>query len=149
MSTSFIKMKFPNWFRVFILICASGTTILAGLYLGNAIKNSQLLVHPLKSLIFFALIFSSFWIVLKLLFYSLTVTNDGLIVNNIICSKKFVRWDEVVQIRRPIFRVPLDATYIILANGKKVLLVRSMENYKEVIQAIKAKISRGSRKWEI
>jgi len=80
---------------------------------------------------------SIFCAVIKLLFYSVTGTKRGLETNNIFGSNKIVKWDEIMEVRRPRFGIPNDFSYVISGKTEKLLLIRSMKNYKELIQLIK------------
>ena len=73
----------------------------------------------------------------RILFYSVIATDKGLQIRNLFGPSKSIIWDEVIEIRRPRFGIPGDFTYVFLADKKKIVLVRSMNNYKKLIQLIK------------
>jgi hypothetical protein len=64
-------------------------------------------------------------------------TDKGLVTNNLFGQSKSVRWDEIIEVKRPRFGIPADVTYVLSAKKKKVFLIRSMKNYNALIQLIK------------
>ena len=133
-----LKVSFPKWFVIFLSICGILTTSFFLSYIIWVIYHGQLASQMLRCAIFFSIILSGLWISLKVLFYSVTATERGLETDNIAGSNKLFLWDEIVEVRRPRFGVPIDFLYVISKNKDKLLLVRSMKNYKELIELIKA-----------
>ena len=61
---------------------------------------------------------------------------DGVIV---IEENKLLTWNEIVEVKRPRFGIPVDFAYVISKNKDRLRLIRSMNNYRELIQLIKNK----------
>ena len=80
----------------------------------------------------------SLWTLLKILFYTVTATKGGLLTDNLIGHKKYIRWGDILEIKKPSFGIPRDARYVITSDNKLILL-RSMTNYELLIQLIKEK----------
>jgi hypothetical protein len=129
-------MSFPKWLRITLTFCGTFTILFSVFYIVWATYNGQFFSQLLRCAIFFSMILGGFWFFAKLLFYSVTATERGLETDNILGSNKLFLWDEIVEIRRPRFGVPYDATYVISKNKAKLLLVKSMNNYSELIDVI-------------
>ena len=125
------------WFRIFISFCGLFTVIFITVYIVKVFYSGQLLLKLSRCLLLLAMMGSIFCAVIKLLFYSVTGTKRGLETNNIFGSNKIVKWDEIMEVRRPRFGIPNDFSYVISGKTEKLLLIRSMKNYKELIQLIK------------
>ena len=98
----------------------------------------NLLVSLNLSVILFIVVLGGFCF-FKLLFYSVTATKKGLETAKPIGSNQSFTWEEIIEVRRPRFGIPYDFSYVISKNKEKLLLVRSMQNYKELVELIKTK----------
>ena len=134
-----LKVSFPKWFMIFVSICGILTISFCLFYIIWVIYHGQLAYQLFRCSIFFSIILCGFWLSLKVLFYSVTATERGLETSNIVGPNKLFLWKEIVGVRRPRFGVPVDFSYVISKNKDKLLLVRSMKNYKELIELIKAR----------
>ena len=81
----------------------------------------------------------------KILFYSVVATESGILSFNSFGEGKLFDWTEIIEVKRPRFGIPYDFTYVISTDNEKMLLVRSMQNYKELIELIKAKAPKPKR----
>jgi hypothetical protein len=135
--SEYLEISFPRWFRICLAFCGIFTILLFAFYIVWVAYNGQLASRLLRCAIFTSVIVGIVWFFLKILFYSVTATDRGLEADNIVGANKVFLWDEIVEVRRPRFGIPHDATYVISRNNGKLLLVRSMKNYKEFIQLIK------------
>jgi len=134
-----LRISFPRWFVILLSFCGTVTIMFSVSYIGWVIYSGQLTSRLFRTVIFFSLVLGIFWFLSKILFYSVTATEGGLETDNIVGSKQMFLWDEIVEVRRPRFRIPKDASYVISKNKDKLLLVRSMTNYKELVQMIKVR----------
>ena len=139
MQSDDLKISFPMLFIALMSFCGLLTALGIGLYIFRVIYYGQMSSQLFPCLFGFFVILIILLFLLKILFYSVTATKKGLITANIIKSNKFLQWNEIVEVRRPRFGIPVDASYVISRNEGKLLLVRSMKNYKELIQMIKDK----------
>ena len=130
------KSSFPKWFVILGSICFVITLLFSTLYVVVVIYNNGISVFNMIILI---LLSSGYWFFIKILFYSITATDRGLKSNNPLGSSKEFIWEEIVEVRRPYFGIPYDLTYVVSKNNGKLLLIRSMQNYKEIIELIKIK----------
>jgi hypothetical protein len=137
MQSGDLKINFPMLFVVLMSFCGLFTTLGIGSYILRVIYYGQLSSQLFKCVFGFCVILIISWFLLKILFYSVTATEKGLITANIGKLSKFFQWNEIVEVRRPRFGMPVDASYVISKNKGKLLLIRSMKNYKELIQMIK------------
>jgi len=132
-----LKISFPRWVVIFFSFCGIFTILFFAFYIIWVVYNGQLSSQFFRCAIFFSVILGAFWVFLKILFYSVTATERGLETDNIVGSNKLLLWDEIVEVRRPRFGIPVDFSYVISKNKDKLLLIRSMKNYKKLIQLIK------------
>ncbi len=132
----FLKVNFPIFFKIFLSICSVGILFISGVYFYKIVTH-QLQINYFFCSVFFFLDLGGFWIILKLLFYSVTATNKGIEARNIIVGKTTIQWEDILEVRRPSMGIPKDISYIITKNNNKLLLIRSMKNYSKIIQLIK------------
>lgn len=137
--SSNLKVSFPKWFVIFISICGILTISFCLFYMIWVIYHGQLASQLWRCAVLLSLLVIALWIFTKILFYSVTATERGLETANIVGASKSFQWDKIVEVRRPRFGIPKDASYVISKNKDKLLLVRSMKNYKELIELIKAR----------
>lgn len=130
-----IKVSSPSWLIILFIPCLIIALPLSIFYTALVIYNNRLSVFGVFLLIF---VLAGFWFI-KLLFYSVTATESGLETTNLLGSNKSFIWEEIVKVRRPRFGIPYDFTYVVSKNKGKLLLVRSMQNYKELIELIKVR----------
>ena len=52
-------------------------------------------------------------------------------------AKKYFLWLEIIEIRRPKFKIPYDAIYIVTETNKKMMIMKGMKNLKQMIDLIK------------
>lgn len=134
-----LKISFPKWF--FIPFGLGGIIILLTFifYTARLIQSESSTFELLKVAFLFVVLLGWIFFFCKILFYSVTATERGLETDNLAGSKKIFLWDEIVEVRRPRFGIPKDANYVISKNRDKLLLVKSMTNYKELVQMIKVR----------
>ena len=130
-----IKTSCPKWFVILGFICFVITLLFSAFYTVMVIYNNGLTVFG----IFLLIVVLSEFLFIKLLFYSVTATEIGLETANLLGSDKSFVWEEIVEVRGSRFGIPYDATYVVSKNKGKILLIRSMQNYKELIELIKVK----------
>ena len=135
----YLKTSYPRWFVILFIFCGIFTLLLSVFYIFWAAHDGLSAKEFWRSAIFLGLILGAFWFFGKVLLYSVTATEDGLETANPFGSSKSFLWDEIVEVRRPRFGIPYDFTYIISKKRDKLILIRSMKNYKELIQVIKSK----------
>ncbi len=134
-----LKMNFPIWLVISFSFCGVFTILFFAFYIIWVLYNGQLASRLFNCSVGFVVILGAIWVFLKVIFYSVTVTDEGLKTSNIIGKSKLFRWDEIVDLRRPRFGIPGDFNYVISRNNDSLLLVRSMQNYKELIDLIKVR----------
>ncbi|MGD9245788.1 MAG: hypothetical protein PVH36_12700 [Desulfobacterales bacterium] len=132
-----IKISYPMWFVIFISFCGIGTILICTYYIAWVVFNGQLSSHLLRFLFLIILILAALWFLLKIVFYSVTATDRGIGTHNIAGANKFFLWDEIVEIRKPVFGIPHDAIYLISENKDKLMLLKGMKDLDEFIQLIK------------
>ena len=130
-----LQVCYPKWFRIFISLCGILTLSFSLFYIFATYYNGQVMAHPLRFLFFFALVLGTFWLLFGLLFYTIKATENGIESSNIVGKSTVLSWDEILEIRKPRFGIPVDFSYVI-SESKKMLLVRSMKNYHELIKLI-------------
>ena len=131
-----IKSSFPKWFKIFGSICFAITLLLFAFYTFSIIYSNQI---STSKIILLVLISLSLWFFIKLLFYSVTATEGHLKNTNPLGTSKKFTWKEIIEVQRPRFGIPYDFTYVVSNNNDKLLLIRSMKNYNELIEFMKVK----------
>lgn len=132
-----VKIHFPKFISIpFIL---GGLAILTAIiFYASRLKQIEAFDLDLLKLMFLLILFIvAIFFVLKVLFYSVTATDIGIETDNIIGTKKAFLWNDIVELRRPRFGIPKDASYVIASNDDKIMLIRSMRGYNELIKTVK------------
>ena len=137
----YLKVKLPRWFGALYILCGVLMALFTVFYfIWSIYYDGRLSALEIMHTIFLLiLVFAGLWLTLKILFRSATATDRGLETDNIIETKKFLSWDEIVEVRRPRFRIPIAFAYAISKDKKKLLLIRGAENYQKLIELIKEK----------
>jgi hypothetical protein len=134
-----VKAGFPLWFRIFISFCWISVVATFAFFMFKTMPNGLSWSEIKGCLIFIVIIAAGFWVIARFLFYSVTSTEDGLETNNLFHQCKLLPWDEIVEVRRPRFGIPYDFSYVVSRGRHKMLLIRSMRNYQELIDVIRAR----------
>ena len=134
-----LRICFPKWFIIIYTFCAIFTLLFFAIYMIFLINRGKLVSEMFNFIFFLVAILAGLWVLSRILFYSIIVTDKGLKTHNIFGSNMSVLWDEIIEVRRPKFGIPVDFTYVFLSNKSKLILIRSMQNYKKLIQLIKEK----------
>lgn len=134
-----LTVSMPLWFIIFMGICGIGVTIITVFYVVWVISNDKLDSHIFGCLFFISIVLAGLLFFSKIMFYSVTAVDKGLEANNIIGPRKFFHWNEIVEVRRPKFGIPNDASYVISNKRGKMMLLRGTKNYKNLIALIRLK----------
>ena len=134
-----LTCSFPKWVRAFFSFCGIFTLIFFTAYIFWVIYSGQLFLQLLRVTVFGGSIIVILWVYPKILFYSVFATEKGLESKNIFEENKLLTWNEIVEVKRPRFGIPVDFAYVISKNKDRLRLIRSMNNYRELIQLIKNK----------
>ena len=136
---SFFKVVFPSWVIFLATIAAIGFFVLSFSCIILGKYDDLPLFEFWKPIIFFIITFGVSFFVVYISHYCISATKNGIENHPLIGHSKFFAWDEIVEVRRPLFHIPVDFNYVVSKNGKRLLLIRSMNNYKELIQLIEQK----------
>lgn len=134
-----ISICFPRWFIFFysfsaiVVVTAILLSLIFGSYAGFTLSDVW------RPGIFVLIILVAVWCEFEIVLYSVTASDKGLEANKVIGQNKSFTWDEIVELRRPLFRIPVDLAYVVSKSNDKLRLVRSMSNYRELIQIIKVR----------
>jgi hypothetical protein len=136
-----VKMDFPKWLFIPFTLGLIVLALACILYALKLTRSGLSLLGLLKVGFLFIIVLCGIWCIFRVLFYSVTATKRGLETNNLLGKGKLFLWDEIVEVRRPRFRIPADFVYVISRDNYKLPLIKSMKNYGELIQLIQAKAS--------
>ncbi len=134
------SVTFPMWFKIIFTICYLSILRLPVSYVFLIISKGLFIERKVEciAILLSCLIIS--WFLLKITYYSIEVYDEGLELKHFWITHKKVNWKEIAQIKKPLFIVPVDFIYIVLITNKKLLLIKSMNNYKKLIYLIKERI---------
>ena len=118
-----IRSSFPVWFVVSMTFCGIVTALGVGAHIIGLIYHGYFFSKLLRFSFGLVLILGIVWFFAKILFYYVTGSERGLETNNIVGSGKLFLWDEIVEIQKPRFGIPVDFTYVISKNNKKIMLI--------------------------
>ncbi len=133
----FITSSVAQWQRIFGIFCGISIILLFGFYTVQFIYNNPSDARVLRALLLFGVVVLMVGSYAKTLFYTVSATDRGLETDNIIGAPQLLLWDDIIAIRRPRFGFPVNHTYVISKNEDKLLLIKSNDRYRELIEYIK------------
>jgi hypothetical protein len=133
------KVRYAVWFLILSSVCGITTFYYCSKYLYWVVDQNLILERKFISTTCIMIIVSGLWFFNKVLYYSIIVLPQGISSNKLVGGGYLVKWEEIVEVKRPKFGIPYDAIYIVTYKNKKILLVRGMKNYLKLIKLIKVK----------
>ena len=130
-----LRCYFPRWALIFICYCGLASVIsLPSLAVIYFFKTGSI---PTTIIAIFIFIFlGSIWL-FSFLFSCLLVTESGLEYINPFKKHQFCTWEEIIEVKRPAFKIPHDYVYVISKTGKNnITLIRGLGNYRELTELI-------------
>ncbi len=131
------SVAFPAWFKITFTICYLWILRLPFNYVFFIISKGLFVVRKMECIVIILSCLIVSWFLLKIIYYSIEIYEEGIELKHFCITHKKVTWKEIVQIKKPLFKVPVDFVYIILNTNEKLLLIKSMNNYKKFICLIK------------
>ncbi len=132
-----ITSFFPKWFLWLIFISWVGSNLLFVIGIVVFVSNDQEIYT--KYLIVFLLIFLGGIWMSGFVFSKATAQAEGLYLDNPFKQREFVAWENIIEIRKPQLKIPYDFIYVISRSGKKITLIKSMKNFKQLLEVIQTK----------
>ena len=132
-----IKINYPRWFSICMTFCGIVTIGICSTYIVWVIINGIFGQRLWRITFSASLITLITWFLLRIVFYSVQASEEGLRSNAIMGKRIFVAWKDIIEIRKPKFNIPHDAVYVITNSNKKLMLVKGMKNLDKMITAIK------------
>lgn len=102
-------------------------------------SNDGFTFLEISGLAFFLAIFAVWFWLIPYLYSSVIATESGLEVTGPLVSKLEITWDEIVKVSRPLLGIPREFIYVFLESGEKIVLLRSMERYSNLLELIESK----------
>jgi len=132
-----LKSSTPRWQRKFGIFCGIVTILLFGYYIVQVFYNNQWSPQLLKDFILFGVVLLILGSYAKTLFYTVSATDRGLETENITGENQLLLWEDIMAIRRPRFGFPINHMYVISKNEDKLLLIKSNDRYRELVEYIR------------
>ena len=83
------------------------------------------------------ILFGGVWL-FSVLFSCVLATENGLEYINPFRKGQFIAWGDIVEVKKPLFKIPNECSYVISKKGtEKIILMRSKKNYRQMIGLIK------------
>jgi hypothetical protein len=139
--TQELKISYPKWVAVPFILGWTVLLLAFFFYLAKFARNGPHFLLILKIAFLLILLFSGIWVFLKFLFYSVIASKRGLETDNLFGKRKSFLWHEIIGVRRPRLGIPQEIAYVVSKEKEKLLLLRSMKNYSQLITLIKEKAS--------
>lgn len=133
-----LKMSYPKWFQVIvppILLLYFIFVLAITVYLS---RGGFTWLEVAISAFFWAIFALWLWII-PFIYSSLLATDAGLYATDMFRQKKKLSWDEIVRVSRPLFGIPNEFVYVFSRGGKKIVLLRGMEGYSDLLKLIESR----------
>ena len=135
-----IDVRCPKWFLIiFPLMLFGGLTVVAlivGIYVN---RNGVTWPIVIGSGIFLAAIAVWVWLI-PYLYSSIVATESGLSTTGPFRQNQHITWGEITSVGTPRFGIPKEFIYILSRSGERIVVVRSMEQYRELLDLIQIKV---------
>lgn len=131
-----VKMYYPLWLTVFYTILYGVVVFMITWYL--FFYPNQILQNRLWEIaILFLFLLIALLPLLHYASYSVIATNEGVERRSSLGVKKKFAWTEIVDVRRPKLKIPLDAIYIVTKDNTIIEISKDMRNVHQMIDFIK------------
>jgi hypothetical protein len=132
-----LRMSYPKWL-VAIFPLGLLTLFFTFCFYVTKFDMMNLSILAILKLVFLAIILiGGVVLFLRCLLYSVVASTRGLKANNIIGKEKSLQWSEIIEVRRPRFGLPQEIAYVISNKKERLLLLRSMKHYNQLIELIR------------
>lgn len=132
-----LKIHYPTWFILFYTICFLGCVYYFTRYFIWVYSNHLILNRLWQTASLSLILIIGIWFLFKVVFYSVIATNKGIENRPLVGAKKYFSWLEIIEVRRPKFKMPYDAIYIVTETNKKMMIMKGMKNLNQMIGLIK------------
>lgn len=140
-----LKVSYPKWFQVIVpplLFLYLLFLVLMGFYFSRGDFT-----WPKVCIAAFLLAVFMIWLwIIPFIYSSLIATESGLRATGIFRRRRKLTWDEIVRVSRPLFGIPSELIYVFSKRGEKMVLLRGMEGYSDLLKLIESKASNLSGK---
>lgn len=135
-----LRVGFPKWFKVLYGVCIVGFFIVI-MYIFAEAAFLHYIGHNLRGMRW------GYWFVVaievlgicfyvEVVPYFVVATEEGLRAEGMFGREKSFLWEEIAEVRRPRLSTLTDLAYIVSNSGAKIVVLRSMTNYPELVQLI-------------
>ncbi len=131
-----ITLRFPKWviypYSVCNLLCS--IALLSLLVFGD--YTGMNFIKMWKPGICGFFIFLMNWVQFRIFLSSVIITNNGLETKSPVSIKRFIKWEDIIEVKRPFLGIPNEYTYVVSLNNKIITLCRSIPEYQNIIKTI-------------
>lgn len=132
-----VRVRLPTWFLYFYAIGGSITlAIFSAIWVGLFHRGFSWSESEIWKSVFLLLIAVFGIKITPITFSSMTVSEAGFNFYRFGRLKRVVRWAEIARVSLPRFGIPYEAIYLFLTDGEKIILMKSMNGYRELLQLI-------------
>jgi hypothetical protein len=138
-SSEYLKVGVSKLCKILMVLGILFLAIIIILCLSLAIPKGLSKAQVMRYGLIFLWALFYIWFILNILFITVTATKRGIESDNLFGRHKLFLWEEIVEVRRPMMSKFHQLTYVISKNNEKLLLLRTFNNYEELIRLIKEK----------
>jgi len=133
-----LNVSYPKWFRIVVpplLFLYLLFLLVMMVYFGR--DGFTWLEVGIST--FFWVVFGVWLWIIPFIYSSLVATESGLRATGIFRRRRRLTWDEIVRVSRPLFGIPSELIYVLSKSGEKMILLRGMEGYSDLLRLIESK----------
>ena len=133
-----LKVSCPKWFLVVlpaVLVFSLLLFILMWVHFG---QDGFTWPEVWGMAIFLAILAGWLWLI-PFLYSSIIATDSGLRVTGLLGRNLNFTWDTIVKVSRPLLGIPREFIYVFSKSGDKMVLLRSMERYSDLLKLIETR----------
>jgi len=133
-----VQASLPRWFKTFYAIDLPVMLLLFTFVWIQFSRDGFTLSEILGSLFLLIIATLGLWLTPAFL-SSITATESGLELHGLWGVRRNFSWNDIVKVSRPRFGIPREFTYVVSKSGEKMILLRSMKGYSELLELIQSR----------
>lgn len=140
-----LKVSYPKWFQI-IVPPLLFLYLLFLVLMGSYLTRGDFTWPKVGIAAFFLVVFMIWLWIIPFIYSSLIATESELRATGIFRRRRRLTWNEIARVSRPLFGIPSEVIYVFSKSGEKIVLLRGMEGYSDLLKLIESKASNLSQK---
>lgn len=133
-----LKVTYPKWFQIILPPILFLYLIFLLVLMVYFARDGFTWLKVGIGAFFLAILGIWLWMI-PFIYSSLIATESALHATGIFRRRQKLTWDEIVRVSRPLFGIPNELVYVFSKSGQKMVLLRGMEGYPDLLKLIQSR----------